>query len=107
MFKAIFQKLDFSGPNLGLQPLVFVFILYLVIIVCTYHSISTLAILRRTKILWAVFVTVFPFIGLIVSLFYCGYQNLKTHPILGRYVNPKQQMAYRNQVPTKAPPAPL
>lgn len=105
--QALFKKLDFSGPNLGLQPLVMVIMLYLVILVCTYHSISTLAILRRTKILWGVFVTVFPFIGLIVYLCYCGYQNLKTHPILGRYVNPKQQQAYRNQVPTKAPPAPF
>ena len=107
MFQAIFQKLDFSGPNLGLQPLVMVTMLYFVILCCSYHSISTLAVLRRTKILWAVFVTVFPFIGLIVYLCYCGYQNLKTHPILGLYVNPKQQMAYRNQVPTKAPPAPF
>jgi len=107
MLDAIFQKLDFSGPNLGTQPLALTFILYMVIIVCTYHSINSLAILRRTKLLWVVAVTVIPVFGLFVYLFYCGYQNLKVHPILGKYVNPKHQYSYRNQVPTKAPPAPF
>lgn len=107
MIDAIFQKLDLSGPNLGPQPLLLTFFLYMAIIVCTYNSISSLAMLRRTKLLWAVSVTVIPIFGLLVYLFFCGYQNLKVHPILGKYVNPKHQYSYRNQVPTKAPPAPF
>jgi|GEM_PF-1827684 len=107
MFDSILRKLDLSGPNLGGQPLVLILFLYMAIIVCTYHSISTLTVLKRTKILWAVWITVIPIAGLMVYLFYCGYQNLKVHPILGRFLNPKQQFSYRNQVPTKAPPAPF
>jgi hypothetical protein len=100
MIGSILEKLDFSGPNLGMQPLAFTIFLYFIIIACTYHSINSLGIMTRIKILWFVLVTVFPVIGLLIYLGYCGWQNLKMHPILGRFLNP----SLPKTMPTKTPP---
>ena len=89
MLEPILNKLDLSGPNLGVQALALSGILYTLVLFCTYSSIFSQGFPTRTKIIWISLVTFLPFAGILAYLLICTGINLRNHPIFERFTRRK------------------
>ena len=97
MLDPILDKLDLSGPNLGIQALALSGILYTLVLFCTYSSIFSQGFPSRTKIIWISLVTFLPFVGILAYLFICAGINLQNHPIFERFNRRKQKVMQNKQ----------
>ena len=97
MLDPILDKLDLSGPNLGIQALALSGILYTLVLFCTYSSIFSQGFPSRTKIIWVSLVTFLPFVGILAYLFICAGINLQNHPIFERFNRRKQKVMQNKQ----------
>jgi hypothetical protein len=92
MLDPILEKLDLSGPNLGIQALALSGILYVLVLFCTYSSIFSQGFPTRTKMIWIGLVTFFPFVGILAYLLICTAKNLRNHPVFERFTRRKMKM---------------
>ena len=97
MLDPILDKLDLSGPNLGIQALVLSGILYTLVLFCTYSSIFSQGFPSRTKIIWISLVTFLPFVGILAYLFICAGITLQNHPIFESFNRRKQKVMQNKQ----------
>jgi uncharacterized membrane protein YhaH (DUF805 family) len=91
MLDPILDKLDLSGPNLGIQALALSGILYALVLFCTYSSIFSQRFPTRTKMIWISLVTFLPFVGILAYLLICTGINLRNHPIVEHFIRRKQK----------------
>jgi uncharacterized membrane protein YhaH (DUF805 family) len=91
MLDPILDKLDLSGPNLGIQALALSGILYALVLFCTYSSIFSQRFPTRTKMIWISLVTFLPFVGILAYLLICTGINLRNHPIVEHFTRRKQK----------------
>jgi hypothetical protein len=91
MLDPILDKLDLSGPNLGIQSLALSGILYTLVLFCTYSSIFSQGFPTRTKMIWISLVTFLPFVGILAYLLICAGINLQNHPVFERFTRRKSK----------------